>query len=113
MFTDTEKTKFGKDFKFTLFYTAPGEAEAIGIELCKALYECTQKMGLTNFDLKLRLQGGPRWDYDFIEEEMSKLGNAKRVFVCGAPSMNEVFDRAFEQLSAKTSVNWENKLELL
>lgn len=29
--------EFGANFKFTLYYTAPSETEAIGIELCRKL----------------------------------------------------------------------------
>jgi hypothetical protein len=32
----SDKT-FGETFKLTLYFTAPSEAEAIGIELCKML----------------------------------------------------------------------------
>ena len=44
-------------------------------------------------------QKQPRWDKDFIEKQLKPLkGEVSRVFVCGAPSMNETFDQAFEKL---------------
>lgn len=32
---ENEKPNFGPNFKFTLYYAAPSEEEAIGIQLCK------------------------------------------------------------------------------
>jgi len=40
------------------------------------------------------------WDRDFISEELGKtnIKEIQRVWVCGPPKMNEVFDRAFTDL---------------
>jgi hypothetical protein len=44
-------------------------------------------------------KAAPRWDKNFILEQLSPLaGSISKVFVCGAPAMNEVFDRAFEEI---------------
>jgi len=59
----------GPDFKLTLYFTAPSEAEAIGIELLRKLQALTLKTGV--FDLRLRLgdstEKQARWDEKFIE----------------------------------------------
>jgi hypothetical protein len=55
------------------------------------------------FNLKMRLgdskDKGPRWNADFLVQELRPLkGNVEKVIVCGSPLMNEIFDRAFEDL---------------
>jgi hypothetical protein len=70
-------------------------------------------LGLNNFDLKLRLgdskEKQPRWDNDFIETNLVPLaGSIKKIFVCGAPSMNETFDRAFEDLLGDLKLSWKD-----
>ena len=55
----------------------------------------------------------PRWDKAFIEKELTPLaGNIKKVYVCGAPALNETFDRAFEELAPKLKVEWKD-IEIL
>jgi len=42
---------------------------------------------------------GPRWNAEFLVNELSPLkGSVNKVIVCGSPVMNEIFDRAFEDL---------------
>jgi hypothetical protein len=61
----------------------------------------------------LRLNGGPRWDKDWIERELTpQITTLKKIFVCGAPSMNETFDRAFEDLAVQMQLNWQD-IEIL
>ena len=50
------KDEFGQNFKFVLFFAAPSQEEAIGIELCLKAHS----MGL--IDLFLKIGNGPRWD---------------------------------------------------
>ena len=38
---DKSKPNFGPKFIFTLYYTAPSEEEAIGLELCQKVFQLT------------------------------------------------------------------------
>lgn len=68
------KPNFGPNFKFTLYFAAPSEEEAIGLQLCEKVFELTQKLGLKNFDLILRISGKgtklPRWDKAYISQQL-------------------------------------------
>jgi hypothetical protein len=63
---------FGSDFKFTLYFAAPSEEEAIGLQLCEKVHELTEKLGMKNFNLILRISDKgtklPRWDKAYISE---------------------------------------------
>ena len=86
------------------------ELEAIGLELCRKLSEITQKLGKQNFSLYLRFGNTvpkqPRWDKLFIRQELQPFaGEIARVFVCGAPEMNETFDKALEELQVELKID--------
>ena len=111
------KDVFGQNFKLSLYFTAPSEDQSIGIELCQKLLAVTEKLGHKNFDLKLRLSDAkekqPRWDQTFIHDQLMPLkGSISKIYVCGAPAMNETFDRAFEKLQKDLSVSWKD-IEIL
>ena len=68
------RPNFGPDFKFTLYFAAPSEEEAIGLQLLEKVYELTQKLGLKIFNLVLRISGKgtklPRWDKAYITQQL-------------------------------------------
>ena len=52
-----------------------------------------------------------RWDKNWLLEELTqlkKLGNVAKVFVCGAPIMNQTFDMAFEEIASKLNLSWKD-----
>ena len=57
-----------------------------------------------SFDLKLRLKDrekqGTEWDENFIRSEILKFETSEieRIWVCGPPKMNEMFDKSFGKL---------------
>jgi predicted ferric reductase len=68
--------------------------------LLEGLRDITKAKGLSNFELVLRIsseQNGEKWDSDFVRRQMEvrEKENLKKVFVCGPPAMNELFDRTF------------------
>jgi hypothetical protein len=49
----------------------------------------------------------------FIEKELTQFRTKiNKVFVCGAPTMNEVFDKAFEELAEPLGLSWKD-IEIL
>ena len=68
-------------------------------------------MGFDWFELHVRLgtDKAPRWDHSFIEGQLMPLkGKIRKLYVCGAPSMNEVFDRPLETLAAQVDLKWQD-----
>ena len=94
------------NFRFILHVSFPRKEEAVAIEMLEALQSVTQKKGLNNFELMVRYsnQNKGRWDEDFVERQLEVLSKVdlKKIWVCGPPVMNEVFDKTFERFSART-----------
>ena len=95
--------KAGSTFKFVLYVSFDSRKDALAMELLEGLYEITQKLGLKNFDLVIRLSSekqGSRWNEEFIKRQFQiRTGETiEKVWVCGPPVMNELFDRTFESM---------------
>ena len=66
-----------------------------------------QVLGLDNFKATIRLSQTngpkmPRWTPNYIEEELTPhAGQIQKVWVCGPPVMNEMFDKALGGLLSK------------
>ena len=88
-------------FELHLYASFPRRSESIAVELFEALDAFCKREQRNNFKLFLRLSqenvNPQRWDADFIQQEVKKLGakNIARLWVCGPPVMNETFDRVF------------------
>ena len=89
------------------------------MELLEGLYEITQKLGLKNFDLVIRLSSekqGSRWNEEFIKRQFQiRTGETiEKVWVCGPPVMNELFDRTFESMINEGELKlYRQQLELM
>lgn len=101
----------GSTFKFVLYASFPNREEALGIELLEGLRDVTQKKGLNNFELVLRIknegpQGQSRWDQDYISRqiEIRQKENLTKAYVCGPPVMGELFDRVFDSMINRRSL---------
>lgn len=72
--------------------------------MIEKLEQVNTKLGLTNFKAIVRLsvtEGPklPRWTPAYVEEQLKPMaGNIKRVWVCGPPAVNEMFDKTLESL---------------
>ena len=68
-------------------------------ELCEALRSYCKRNGLRTFIFNERLSkekiNPARWDEKWVESELRKFKDSKveRLWVCGPPMMNELFDR--------------------
>ena len=119
---------FGRRFTFHLYLTdSLNDGPCPGLDICEAVEQFNERFGFRNFVLKKRLKSEGKWDLPFIKNFLTTYGiimtgeselndqltepttnnsskntvnvpKLKKVWVCGPPVMNEVFDRAFEQL---------------
>ena len=90
-------------FKFVLFCSFPNRKDSIALEMLEGLQEITAKKECNNFELVLRIsseQKGSRWDSDFIRRQVAiqKATRLNKIYVCGPPVMNELFDRTLDSL---------------
>jgi hypothetical protein len=93
--------KTGSTFKFVLYASFENKKDGLGFDLLEGLYEVTKKLNLKNFDLVIRLSvTGSRWDADFIKRQIQIRSSEtiERIWVCGPPVMNELFDKTFEEM---------------
>ena len=97
------------DFSFHLYASFADRDTAIGLDLIEACEKVKEKLGRVNFKATVRLsktdEGAPklpRWTPAYIQEELTPLaGKMKRVWVCGPPAVNELFDRTLNDLKDK------------
>jgi len=113
---DLDESQISDDFKFHLFVSFQNKESSIALDLCIKLAQMNAKLGLDNFKLTVRLSNEKgavdeesgvqflkdRWNQGFIDDQVSAYaGQIKRIWVCGPPVMNEIFDRAFEAIVAE------------
>ena len=95
------------DFVFHLYMSFSERDQAIGLEVVEALEKVNQKLGLNNFKAIVRLsrcegRKEPRWTPDYIENQMTPLaGHIQRIWVCGPPMVNQIFDKTLEKIKDK------------
>ena len=93
------------NFKLYLFVSFPNRQDSIALELFEALANYCNRHGLQNFDLYVRLsqedQNPKRWDQDFVLQQLKQFNvdEIEKIWVCGPPTMNETFDKAFHSLN--------------
>jgi len=94
---EKEAQLIGDDFKFTYYVTYFNRKQSCGLRLLELLAAMKSK----HFELVLRLsdQKSRRWDQGFLAERLPKT--CEKLWICGTPQMNEVFERAFHNLAPK------------
>lgn len=94
---DKEAEQIGDDFKFTYYVTYFNRKQSCGLRLLELL----QSLNSKHFELKLRLsdQKSRRWDQGFLAEHLPDT--CEKLWICGTPQMNEVFEKAFFRLAPK------------
>jgi hypothetical protein len=94
-------------FQLHLYVSFPSKAEAIAYELCEALHNYCQRNDLKTFTLHPRLSkekiNPARWDEMWVESTISKYkaSEVNRMWVCGPPMMNELFDRTLMDMRSR------------
>jgi NAD(P)H-flavin reductase len=111
---DYENSLIGDDdFKFVFFVSFPKQEDCIAYELCTGLQKISERFGCDNFEFYPRFSNDPKnsrkWDHEFIDETLARYSKGdskvKKVWVCGPPIMNEMFDRSLEELAPKYNIN--------
>ena len=90
-------------FKFVLYVSFQSYEESIALQLLEAFQQYCQRNGKLSFDLHIRLSDdsktGTIWDKEFVQAEILKqnVGEVEKIWVCGPPKMNEMFDRTLNE----------------
>jgi ferredoxin-NADP reductase len=94
---EEEKANIGEDFKFVYYVTYFNDEQSVGLRLLRLLKELNSK----HFDLVVRLssQKSPRWDEKWIASILPPT--CEKLWICGTPVMNDVFENAFHKLAPK------------
>ena len=99
---DEEESKLvAPDFKFTFYFTYFNEDQSQGLRMLKALDALCKSKGNTHFELRLRDSSAKsaRWDQKFLAANLP--ATCEKLWICGTPVMNEVFEHAFHNLAPK------------
>lgn len=96
---------YAPGFKFHLYCSFQSRDQAIGLDLIEALVDLNKALGLDNFEATVRLSVTdgpklPRWTPQYVESELSGKTLSK-VWVCGPPAVNEMFDKTLGDLKDK------------
>lgn len=83
----------------------------MGMDLCLKLMELNRALNLNNFSLVVRLsEGSPlyskrkpeRWKKEVIRDQLMPFaGQLSKIWVCGPPMLNQIFDISLEELRAE------------
>jgi len=78
------------------------------LDLIEALVDLNKALGLDNFEATVRLSQTdgpklPRWTPGYIESELSGK-SLQKVWVCGPPAVNEMFDKTLGDLKDKLNL---------
>lgn len=100
---------YEEGFQLLIYASFSDKENALGLELMKALEAVNNKLGISNFKAVVRLskvEEGmtklPRWSQTYVEEELIPLaGKMKKVWVVGPPAVNEIMDKALDNLSER------------
>lgn len=86
---------FSNSFKLVVYASFHTRAEALGIELLESANPVVGNPRLqVHLRIKSEIKGSQeRWDASFVRKQIAAWQSATKIFVCGPPSMNEVFDR--------------------
>lgn len=94
---EKESELIADDFKFTFYVTYFNRKQSSGLRLLELLSHLKSK----HFELVLRLsdQKARRWDQGFLSERLPET--CERLWICGTPQMNEIFERSFHNLAPR------------
>lgn len=76
---------------------------ALALDLLQGLHDISKEKNLNNFELVLRIsqEKAQRWDAEYLRRQLenwNKDSGIEKVYVCGPPKMNEMFDRTIDEI---------------
>lgn len=94
---EKESSQIADDFKFTYYVTYFNEEQSCGLRMLRLLNELHSK----HFELVVRLssQKSARWDQKYLANVLPPT--CEKLWICGTPVMNDVFENAFHHLAPK------------
>ena len=105
-----DEEKLHDNFKLVFYASFQNKADSIALPLLNGLQTLAEKRGVAHkFQLNLRFsdEKQPRWDHTFIDAQLEKYqGDIKKIWVCGPPLMEEVFDGSLHELSEKYGLDF-------
>jgi NAD(P)H-flavin reductase len=118
-----QSPKFSPKFKLVLYATFESRKLALALDLLQGLHQITKDKNLNNFELVLRIsqENRQRWDAEYLRRQLENWHGQtgiQKVYVCGPPQMNEMFDRTIdvivndEQESAKYGID-KSKVDIM
>jgi len=100
-----EPLEFGENFKLIVYASFSSRDDALGMELCEALDQFCKDKGIKNFMFVARLRmenlNKERWNDGFIDKAIQSM-RMQKIWVCGPPTMSEVFERFLYRLNDTT-----------
>ena len=93
-------------FKLKLYASFASRNDAIALKILENVVS-------PNYQLFLRFsdEKSARWDYSFINSQISK--DVKKVWVCGPPLMEENFDQILEKICKEKQIHYLTQIELM
>jgi NAD(P)H-flavin reductase len=94
---------FSPKFKLVFYATFESRKLALALDLLQGLQQISRDKNLNNFELVLRIsqENTERWDAEYLRRQLQNWHGQtgiERVYVCGPPSMNEMFDRTIDAI---------------
>ncbi len=102
---------FQDKFEFHIYVSFADRDSSIGLDLIEALESVNKQLGLSNFKATIRLSKAktdikPRWTPEYVKDELTPMtGQIQKVWVCGPPAVNEMFDKTLANLSSSLGLN--------
>ena len=114
---EVQAIQLADNFKFIFYLSFQSKSESVGLEFCEALHNYCKKQNIKNFEVVVRLSregiNPERWDQEFILKELRKHNpqDVRKVWVCGPPPMNEVFEKAIHEIT-KMDIGFKNQFHI-
>lgn len=126
-FTESEEL-LHDDFKLVFYASFQNKDDSIALQLLQGLQNLVKKRGCEDkFQLVTRFSDdqAPRWDKEFLKQQLTKHTSStknanestnqsiQKVWVCGPPLLEEVFDKALFDLAPQFDLDFKTQVDLL
>jgi len=110
--------RFHPDFKLVMFVGSQSRKDAIALPLLEGLQDLVNRKGTPDkFRLYFRFsdQKSPRWDKNFIQDNLETYQpeGISKIWVCGPPLMQELFDKALNSLAPVYGLDLRTQVDIM